>query len=223
MSLEPWHQTSCIWGSRPSTHWMNSCPLVPPLPKSEGLRMDPTGLHRVMFLEKLQWLEWAGRSQNKNIVTELILKLEGKIRILGAKIFLWVYHLWTWLLLIRTRPMEKCQQLTRFLLVQKRQTPHHWNDQRICQHDQRSLQYDQWVHQNEKEKRMYQRTRSQTHHCQTHHQKNLILLMIQVTVNQTKIKAMRRKSVGTQETGLVRLSVEWFWFVQQQWLQMQAT
>ena len=45
---------------------MNSGPLVPPLPESEGQRMDPTGACRVMFLSKLQRLEWPGRGQRKN-------------------------------------------------------------------------------------------------------------------------------------------------------------
>ena len=67
---------------------MNSGPLVPLLPESEGRRVVPTGMRRVMFLEKLQSLEWAGRGQNKTIVTKLVLKIGGKIRVLGAKIFL---------------------------------------------------------------------------------------------------------------------------------------
>ena len=76
--LEPRNQISCIWGSRTSTYQINSAPLVPPLPESEGWRMNPIGLRRIMCLSKIQRLEWAQQGQNKTIAIKLILKLEGK-------------------------------------------------------------------------------------------------------------------------------------------------
>ena len=134
MPSEPKHQTSCIWGSRPSTQQMNSGPLPPLLPDSEVQWMYPNGSRQVILLVKLQQIEWVGQGQNKTIVTKLILKLGGKIRIWGAKIFQWVDHLWTQLLLVRTQPMEQRHQLTQFLLGKKLQTPRHWHDQQIHQH-----------------------------------------------------------------------------------------
>ena len=56
------------------------------------------------------------------------------------------------------------------------QTPRH-------KHDQRSRQHDQRIIQSEKEKRTYQRTQSQTHHCQTHHRYNLIHWMTEIAAN----------------------------------------
>ena len=100
------HQTSCIWVSYPSRHRMKYVLLEPPPPYLEGRQMDPTGLRRVMSLERLHILEWAGQVHKIYIVTKLILKLGGKIRILGAKIFLWVDHLWTRILLVQTQPMK---------------------------------------------------------------------------------------------------------------------
>ena len=51
----------------------------------------------------------------QTIATKLILKLGGKIKILGTKIFLLVSHLWTRLLFVQTQPTEQCHQLNPFL------------------------------------------------------------------------------------------------------------
>ena len=89
----------------------------------------------------------------------------------------WAYHLWTWLLLVWTWPIEQRHQLNRLLSELKHQTLLHWHEQQIFQHYQQN-------HQIKKEKRTYKRTRSQTHHRQTQHCTNLILWMIQIPVNQ---------------------------------------
>ena len=60
----------------------------------------------------------SGRDYN----VKKMLKLEGKIKILGAKIFLWVDHLWTLILLVRTLPTEKHHLLTQFQPEQKLQS-----------------------------------------------------------------------------------------------------
>ena len=60
-------------------------------------------------------MESAVQGQKKTIDTKLILKLGGKIRILGTKIFLCVDHFWTRFFLVQTRPTEGRHQLTRFL------------------------------------------------------------------------------------------------------------
>ena len=49
--------------------------------------MGPIRLRRVMFLEKLQQLEQAGRGQNKTISKNLIFKLGRKLSTLGATIY----------------------------------------------------------------------------------------------------------------------------------------
>ena len=54
---EPRHQIPLILVSWPSTHQMNSTPLIPPLPDSYSRKMNPIGLRQIMFLEKLQRLE----------------------------------------------------------------------------------------------------------------------------------------------------------------------
>ena len=128
----------------------------------------------------------------------MILKLGGEINILSSKIFLWVNHLWTRLLLVKTRPTEQRHQLTRFMSGQKIQSLRHEHDQRIHHHYQR-------IHQGKMEKQTYQRNRIQTHHCQTHYWTNLICRMIAIPVNKFKINAIGRKSVintrkGTRQT-----------------------
>ena len=104
MSSLPKVKTSLIWGSSPSAHWMNSGPYSYPLPESESRRMAPTGSRPTIIFLKLHRIEWSGRGQSKTIMLKLILKPGGKFNILGAKIILLVYHLWTWLLLVQTRP-----------------------------------------------------------------------------------------------------------------------
>ena len=58
---------------------------------------------------------------------------------------------------------------------------------------------DQWNRQSEKENHMYQRTRSQTHHCQTHHQSNLIR-PITVTIE----KDRRKNSNSHRKEGRIK-------------------
>ena len=145
--------------------------------------MVPIGLRQIVFLKKLQRLEWSGQGQNKNIAIKLIFKLGIKIRTLGTKIIQWVGHLWTRLLLVQTRPTEQRHQFNQFLSVQKRQTPLHEHNQRSCQHDQRSRQHYQRILRSKKEKSTYQQTHSQTHHCQTHHRANIFCWVIAITVN----------------------------------------
>ena len=109
------------------------------------------------------------------------MKVGGTINIMGAKIILWVDHVWTRHLLVRTRPTEECHILTRFQLEQKFQSLRHW-------HDKRNFQ-------NSMEKRTYQGNRVQTHHRQTHNRNNLICRKIAFTLNRLKIKLIGRKSV----------------------------
>ena len=71
----------------------------------------------------------------------------------------------------------------------KRRSLCHWQHQRICEHYQR-------ICQSKMEKCTYQGNRIQTHHCQTHHQKNLIRWITPTPVNQLKSKLVRRKIVG---------------------------
>ena len=113
------------------------------------------------------------------VVTPLYI-YHGFVKILGAKIIIWVNHLQTQLLLVQTRPTEQRHILTEFQL-KKRQSPRHWQDQRNFQR--------------EMEKHTYKGNQIQTHHRQTHHQRNLICWMIEITVNRLKIKAIRRKCV----------------------------
>ena len=77
-------------------------------------------------------------------------------------------------------------------------------------HDQLSLQHDQQIHQSEKEKRTYQRTRNQIHHGQTHHRANLIHQMIATTINPKERNVILKKALETQ-AGLGRLTVERLW------------
>ena len=173
-------QTSWIWGFWPSTHQMNSGPLVPPLPELEGQQMYPTGARRFNFSENLQELEWVGQGKRKSMIPKLILKLWKKIRILGSKIFLWVDHFWTRLLLVQTQTTEQHHQLTWFLSGKKRH-PYSIETTNGFTKSKRTS--------------TYQRTQSQTNHCQIHHQTKLIFRMIAIPVNEAKINEIGRKSV----------------------------
>ena len=77
------------------------------------------------------------------------------------------------------------------------QTPRH-------EHDQRSRQHDQRIIQNEKEKRTYQRTQSQTHHCQTHHRSNLISWMTEIATNLEAKTNMTRLMIASTENPKAR-------------------
>ena len=59
-----------------------------PLPELERRRMAPTGSCPAIVLVKLQRIEGSVRGQRKTVILKLILKLGGKINILGAKIIL---------------------------------------------------------------------------------------------------------------------------------------
>ena len=168
------HHILWIWGSRTSKDRMNLVSSVLLLPGLEGQRMypsDPIGWRRIMSLSKQQLSERVGQGQTRNIAIKLFLKFGGKIRNLSAKIFWWVDHLFTGLLLVQTRQTQKHHNQTQ-LLFKKNQNPRHW--------------LYKWNRENESEKCMYQRTRSQTHHCQTNHQANMILLM---TSSKSNIRA----------------------------------
>ena len=65
-------------------------------------------------------------------------------------------------------------QLDSIPIEKKHQNPCHEHNQQICQHNQHNCQ-------SKKERRMYQRTRIQTHHRQTHHRANLIRPMIEIS------------------------------------------
>ena len=162
--------------------------------------MDPTCYCVAIVLVKLQQIELEGRSQSTTIILKMLLKLgETKwwINILGAKMILWVDHLWTrllwvknlwsWLLLVWTLPTEQCHQVIQFQSEQNHQSLCHW--------------HYQWIHQlyqqisNRKmENRTKQGTLIQTHHCQTHHQRNINCQMTSIQINQGKRNALRRKS-----------------------------
>ena len=88
-------------------------------------------------------VQMSGTRSEQNYSYKLIFKLGGEIGTLGAKIFQWVNHLWTWLLLVQKLPTERRHQLTRFLSEQKLQTPLH-------EHDKRSRQRHQPILQNKK-------------------------------------------------------------------------
>ena len=61
--------------------------------------------------------------------------------------------------------------------------PRHWHDQQNCK--------------NESENRMYQRTHIHTHHCQTHHQENIVRLMTASIENPRAKDAIKRRSSET--------------------------
>ena len=128
--------------------------------------MDPTGSRPDTVLVKLQWIEWSGWGQSKTTMLKLIMKLGWKINILGSKIILWVNHLKTQRIFVQTRP-------------KKRLSLCHWHDQQN--------------YHSKMGKRTYQGNWIQTHHCQAHYQTNLICRRIEITINQLKMKAIRRK------------------------------
>ena len=187
MLLEPKGQTSLIWGSRPSTHWMNSGPSESPLPESEGRQMDPTESCPAILLVKLNWLEWAGQGQrNSSAKTNFESRRENQYferqNISMSQLPLEYSPFGTNMTNRITSPFDSIP------VGEKIQTPHHWHDQQIFRHWQR-------IYQSKNENRTYQRTRIQTHHCQNHHRTNLIRWMIPILDNQIKINSTIRKSV----------------------------
>ena len=76
-------------------------------------------------------------------------------------------------------------------IKKKHQNSHHEHDQQNRQHNQQSRQNNQRIFKIEKEKRMYQRTWSQTHHHQTHNQENLICWLTEITLNTNKRNSIK--------------------------------
>ena len=87
-------------------------------------------------------------------------------------------------------------QLDLIPIGKKIKNPRYEHNQRSLQHYQLSHQHDQRNLQREREKRTYQRTRSYTHHCQTHHRVNLICQITAITENPKAINVIKIKSVG---------------------------
>ena len=69
--------------------------------------MVPIGAGPIIFLVKLQRLEWVRQSLTTTITIKLGFKFGKKIMNLSTKTFRWVDHIWTQLLSVRTRQMQK--------------------------------------------------------------------------------------------------------------------
>ena len=97
--------------------------------------MDPIDLHQVMFLEKLQQLEWAGRGQNKNYSYTTGFETRRKNQDFGRQnismrpLPLDLTPFGTNTTNILTSPIDYIP------VEKKRQTPRQKHDQRNRQHD----------------------------------------------------------------------------------------
>ena len=102
---------------------------------------------------------------------------------------------------------RKMSQMDSITIEKKRQNPRHKHDQQNRQHNQQSFQQYQRILQREKEKRMYQRTRIQTHHRQTHHWANLIGRLIEIVENLKERNAIQTKSAKNRRNRTHRRAI----------------
>ena len=167
-------QISWILGCHPSTPQINWGPSLSPQPESEDQQMATGGSILGMILKKQHRTEWSKWRQTTTIILKVILKLWEKFNFLSGKIFLWVNQLWTRLLLIWNTNSRTTSPID--LITVGTKTP-----------EPTPLTWPTKLPEKKMEKRTYQMNQTQTHHCQTHHQRKRNAIKIKSITNTRKM------------------------------------
>ena len=169
--------------------------------------MVPIGACIIIFLVKMQQLELVRQGLNTTINIKLSFKFGKEIWNLSPKIFRWVGHLWTRLLLVRTRQTQRYHFCTRLLLVQN-PIPQNTNTTNVIVKTQRKSA-----------KRVRIRGSGvRPKFVRLKIKRILFVWWQQIKKIKKQTMLYKERTLEMHKTGIVRLIVKWLWFVWGNWL-----